>query len=265
VNIKSCQNCTFALKASGGTSTTLVCINKSDSPGQLHLIEQKAPCRNFQAKRKITPPRNPTLLNDESVKLIPLTQGKFAIVDAEDYDRLVKYKWHTNQDGNNFYAYTFLSKGNKKKRVFMHRLIMNAPKGLFIDHIDGNGLNNRKCNLRLCTPAQNVQNSRPRSNTSSKYKGVFWNKTNKKWIATIHKGDNRIYLGGFDDEIEAALAYDRKAAELFGEFAYLNFGTPHILPAKAGNGDHRRAQIKKADTRLRWAQVSQIRRSVAAI
>jgi len=107
----------------------------------------------------------------------------------------------------------------------MHRLIMNAPEGLVVDHIDRNGLNNRKCNLRLCTKAQNVQNSRPRRNRSSKYKGVFWNKLNKKWSASIHKGDKRIYLGGFDDEIEAALAYDRKAAELFGEFAYLNFRT----------------------------------------
>jgi len=174
---------------------------------------------------KMTRRRKPHPPKDKNVKLIPLTHGKFAIVDAEDYQYLVKYKWYISQDGNNFYAYAFLSKGNKKIKVFMHRMIMNAPKGLFIDHIDGNGLNNRRSNLRPCTPAQNVQNSRPRCNASSKYKGVFWNKTNKKWNATIHKGDNRIYLGGFDDEIEAALAYDRKAKELFGEFAYLNFRT----------------------------------------
>ncbi len=104
----------------------------------------------------------------------------------------------------------------------MHRLIMNAPAGLVVDHIDGNSLNNRKTNLRICTQAQNIHNSRPRRNRSSKYKGVFWNKVNKKWSVSIRKGDKRIYLGGFDDEIEAALAYDRKAEELFGEFAYLN-------------------------------------------
>ena len=223
---KSCQNCTYAVQpVNNKQNRLLVCINKSDSPGQLHLIEKKAPCRNFQAKMKNIGRRKPSLLKDESVKLIPLTQGKFAIVDAKDYEWLSQYKWYANQDGNNFYAYTFLTKGNKKKRVFMHRLIMNAPKGLCIDHIDINGLNNRRSNLRPCTPAQNVQNSRPRSNASSKYKGVFWNKKNKKWIATIHKGENRTYLGGFDDEIEAALAYDRKAEELFGEFAYLNFRT----------------------------------------
>ena len=105
----------------------------------------------------------------------------------------------------------------------MHRQIMIAPEGFVVDHIDGNSLNNRKTNLRICTQAQNIHNSRPRRNRSSKYKGVFWDKVNKKWSTNIRKGDKRIYLGGFDDEIEAAIAYDRKAAELFGEFAYLNF------------------------------------------
>jgi len=225
VKAKSCQNCTYAIKPESSQNRLLICINKSDSPGQLHLVDSKPPCRNFQPKRNITRQRKRPLSAKNNIRFISLTQGKFAIVDAEGYDRLVKYKWSCSQDGNNFYAYTFLSEGNKKKRVFMHRLIMNAPEGLVVDHIDRNGLNNRKCNLRLCTKAQNVQNSRPRRNRSSKYKGVFWNKLNKKWSASIHKGDKRIYLGGFDDEIEAALAYDRKAAELFGEFAYLNFRT----------------------------------------
>ena len=105
----------------------------------------------------------------------------------------------------------------------MHRAILNAPKGLLVDHIDGNGLNNRKSNLRLCTFAQNAHNSRPRRNSSSRYKGVCWHKLKKKWTVSIYKGGKRTYLGYYDDEIEAALAYDRKAEELFGEFAYLNF------------------------------------------
>ncbi len=107
----------------------------------------------------------------------------------------------------------------------MHRAILNAPKGLLVDHIDGNGLNNRKSNLRLCTFAQNAHNSRPRRNSSSRYKGVCWHKVKKKWTVSIYKGGKRTYLGYYDDEIEAALAYDRKATELFGEFAYLNFKT----------------------------------------
>jgi len=220
VKAKSCQNCTFALKASGGTSTTLVCINKFDSPGQLHLVEQKAPCRNFQPNRRIIGRRKPPWLNDKSIRLIPLTQGKFAIVGAEDYEWLSQYKWCALKTHNNkFYAV----RRKNNKTIIMHRQIMNAPAGLVVDHIDGNSLNNRKTNLRICTQAQNIHNSQPRRNRSSKYKGVFWDKVNKKWSTNIRKGDKRIYLGGFDDEIEAALAYDRKAAELFGEFAYLNF------------------------------------------
>jgi len=117
--------------------------------------------------------------------------------------------------------YAVRADGNTK--TSMHREIMNAPKGLDVDHIDGNGLNNRKSNLRLCTHAENVHNSRPMRNGSSKYKGVCWHKTYKKWYSSIGKTGKRFYLGRFDNEIDAALAYDKKAKELFGEFAYLNF------------------------------------------
>jgi hypothetical protein len=105
----------------------------------------------------------------------------------------------------------------------MHRQIMNAPEGLLVDHIDGNGLNNQKNNLRLCSSAQNARNRRPTSKPYSKYKGVSWHKRNKKWEVRIAKSGKSTYLGTFEDELEAALAYDRKAEELFGEFAYLNF------------------------------------------
>jgi hypothetical protein len=148
---------------------------------------------------------------------------RFAIVDADDYEHLAKYKWYCEQDGNTFY--TFRREGRKRKRVSMHRQILHAPKGLLVDHIDGNGLNNRKSNLRLCSPAQNARNKRPAPNCSSRYKGVTWHKYHKKWHVRIFKSGKSTYLGSFDDEIEAAVAYDRKAAELFGEFAYLNFPT----------------------------------------
>ncbi len=105
----------------------------------------------------------------------------------------------------------------------MHRQIMNAPAGLVVDHIDGNGLNNRKSNLRVCTQGQNSLNSRPRRNCSSRYKGVSFYKRDKIWQAQIFYNFRTINIGRFDDEVEAALAYDRKAEELFGEFAYLNF------------------------------------------
>ena len=95
-------------------------------------------------------------------------------------------------------------------------------KGMVVDHIDGNGLNNRRSSLRICTHRQNMWNSRPRGK-GSKYKGVCWDKSRKRWIVVVRRGDLHIHLGRFDDEVEAARAYDRKAFELFGEFAYLNF------------------------------------------
>ena len=151
---------------------------------------------------------------------IKLTFGKVAIVDAEDYDRVSMYNWCAVHDSRCWYAHTFKRDGTP---LAMHRLILNAPKGLFIDHIDHNGLNNRKSNLRLCTNRQNQQNRRPTRNGSSRYKGVHWCNTHKKFRARITHNSKRIHLGYFEDEIAAAKAYDKKAKELFGEFAYLNF------------------------------------------
>lgn len=162
----------------------------------------------------------PTFESDGS-KLIPLTQGKFAIVDADDYDRLAKYKWYWQQEGNTFYA--FRRRGRRRKRVRMHRQVLNVPRGMIVDHIDGNGLNNRKSNLRLCTIAQNACNRRPTIKRLSIYKGISWHKRNKKWDVRICKSGKKTFLGCFENQTEAALAYDRNAERLFGEFAYLNF------------------------------------------
>jgi hypothetical protein len=152
-------------------------------------------------------------------RLIPLTQGKFAIVDAEDYEKLNRYKWHAIRQANTFYAVR--RQGNKKIR--MHRVITNAPKGLDCDHIDHNGLNNRKKNLRLCTRLQNSRNQRARKGGTSKYKGVYWHKDQKKWHAGISSCGKSYFLGSFDNEVDAAKAYDKKAKVLFGQFACLNF------------------------------------------
>ena len=105
----------------------------------------------------------------------------------------------------------------------MHRQILDAPQGVWVDHIDGDGLNNRRSNLRLCSATENARNRRPVPNCHSRYKGVSWHKRQKKWAVRIGKPKESIYLGSFDDEMEAGVAYDRKAEELFGEFAYLNF------------------------------------------
>lgn len=155
----------------------------------------------------------------EGYGLIPLTQGKFAIVDAEDYDWLSQYKWCAAKNRGTFHAH----RGSNGKTVLMHRVIMRAPKGVICDHRNHNGLDNRKSNLRFCTPAQNQYNKRPKKGCTSRYKGVVWRNDSKKWRAQIGYHRKRIRLGNFGNEIEAAMAYDKKAKELFGEFAYLNF------------------------------------------
>jgi hypothetical protein len=156
----------------------------------------------------------------KGVRLIELTHGKYAIVDAEDYDRLSSYKWCATEHGPSWYAQTLRRDGVP---LSMHRLITGAPKGLFVDHRDNNGLNNRKTNLRICTEEQNQRNRRPSRGKSFKYKGVSWFKPLKKFRARISHNRICIHIGYFDNEIDAAKAYDKKAKELFGEFAYLNF------------------------------------------
>ncbi len=155
----------------------------------------------------------------EGYGLIPLTQGKFAIVDAEDYDWLVRYKWYATKAKNTFYA----CRVEGGKTIKMHREIMRAPKGLVCDHINHNGLDNRKRNLRLCTHAQNCYNQRGGATGTSKYKGVSWDKRSSKWSARIRCNGKLYNLGDFDNQMEAAMTYDDKAVELFGEFAWLNF------------------------------------------
>jgi hypothetical protein len=118
----------------------------------------------------------------------------------------------------------------------MHRQITSAPPGLVVDHINHNGLDNRKDNLRLCTRAQNALNQRPRKGTSSRYKGVYWHERDKRFYAQIsHKG-RRYHLGSYKSEIQAAKAYDKKAKELFGEFAHLNFPDDATEPGFTGCG-----------------------------
>ncbi len=158
---------------------------------------------------------------------IPLTQGKFAIVDVEDYEQLSIYKWFAVKYGRCFYAARKgISKTTRRKTrsIPMHRQILNVPDDKVVDHINHNGLDNRKANLRIVTVLQNSWNARKQNgNLSSKYKGVSLTKRTRRWKAKIsYKGKN-IYLGCFDDEYSAAKAYDKKAAELFGEYAVLNF------------------------------------------
>lgn len=156
-------------------------------------------------------------------KLIPLTQGKFAIVDDEDYEWLNQWKWcaFINESGQ-CYAARGTRRNHQRKTILMHRLIMNATKGQIIDHKNHNSSDNRRANLRICTHQQNDRNRR-KVFGSSKFKGVSWKKSNSCWCAYIKINGKHKSLGFFHNEIDAAKAYDVKAKELFGEFAKTNF------------------------------------------
>lgn len=160
------------------------------------------------------------------MKEIKLSLGKVALVDDSDYDVLSKYKWRAFKNGNSYYARMFIyfDNWNKSVPLQMHRIIMGADSDKdIIDHKDCNGLNNQRNNLRLCTRTQNAYNKKKSDNPkSSKFKGVYLSTSENKWRALIQVKNQKISLGKFDDEISAAIAYNKKAIEIHGEFANLN-------------------------------------------
>lgn len=158
------------------------------------------------------------------MKKIELTQGQSALVDNEDYKKLNKYNWYAGYYSHvdNYYAMRQIYTNGKQTTVKMHRIIMDAPRNMQVDHINHNTLDNRKRNLRLCTHNQNQQNQTPSKNTLSQYKGVSWAKQRKKWVARIGINKKRLFLGYFKNEEQAAIAYNKAAKELFGEYALLN-------------------------------------------
>ena len=147
------------------------------------------------------------------MKLIPLTQGKSAIVDDEDYSDLIKYKWQYN----NGYAKRGIN------TIRMARQIMNATPLQEVDHINRNKLDNRRENLRIVTRGQNVRNIFKRKDSPNKFKGIHYIKAKNKWIARIQINGKRISSGYFLTEEEAAKRYDELAKKYHKEFASLNF------------------------------------------
>jgi len=155
-------------------------------------------------------------------KEIILTQGKVAIVDDDDFEYLNKWKWHIyKQNRNNYYARTVIYLNKKRIPVLMHRLLIKCD-GYIIDHISGDGLDNRKCNIRVCTPNENPINRRVNINNLSGYKGVSWFKPMQKWRAQIQYKKIVHHLGCFEKRIDAARAYNVAALKYHGEFANLN-------------------------------------------
>jgi len=198
----------------------LICVNHPEAPGELQEVMSHGTCPNFRARRepplRVPPPEPP---NDQ-VKFIALTKGQHAIVDAADFEWLNQHKWYAvpNTNGPGYYA----ARGAGGRTIFMHRQIMNAPDDMVVDHANHCPSDNRRCNLRLCTPRQNAFNRRTTVH-SSRYQGVTYNKDWGKWVARIKLDGINERLGGYDDEIEAARVRDRWAFAFHGRFAYLNF------------------------------------------
>lgn len=156
--------------------------------------------------------------------LIKLSQGRYAKVDPQDYYRLNEQNWFAAESRGRLYAtgHTSGKGGIKRRTIKMHKLILNAPKGLEIDHRNGDGLDNRRSNLRLGTHQQNTHNKISKKGRS-KYKGVSFKKQTGKWGASIGVNYKRTHLGYFEKEVDAAIAYDKAAYQMMGEYARLNF------------------------------------------
>lgn len=160
-----------------------------------------------------------------SDRTIILTQGYTTIIDDEDYTSVVQHNWWAHETDNNIYARGTID----GKRTYLHRFLMNPDDSQEVDHEDGDGLNNRRSNLRVCTHKQNGANHKKIFGQSI-YKGVYWYKRDKKWRAQIGDGVKHmngnygvIFLGAFTSEEEAAKAYDKAAKVKYGDFAKLNF------------------------------------------
>ena len=151
-------------------------------------------------------------------KRIPLSQGKYALVDIEDFQELNKWKWHV---GNRGYAVRHLKDSNRIK-IFMHRVIIDAPIGKEVDHINQDRLDNRKDNLRVCTRQENLMNQKMSKINTSGYKGVSYYKKDNRYESRIGFNNKVIYLGRFHTGQDAAIAYNVAAKNYYGEFARLN-------------------------------------------
>lgn len=155
---------------------------------------------------------------------IKLTKGYYAKVDPDDFERLNQHKWQAAEKDGACYAIRTIFKNKKRTLLHMHREVINAPPGTIVDHINRDGKDNRKANLRLANKNQNVWNSKRGKNTGkSKYKGVHWDNRVKKWRTRLVVNRRDVFSKYFDDEIQAAKAYDEVAKKYRGEFAMLNF------------------------------------------
>jgi len=188
----TCEDCSYSVASGGRAGRILTCRNKADAPGRMWVVEADECCGNFTRDKELLAPE--------------LVQAGYSTYYAGRGVRVY-------EDGR--------YEGVKQK--LMHRLITNAPAGMLVDHRNHNGLDNRRENMRVCTREQNSHNQRPYRGSSCGYKGVTLHKRDGVFEVNIRYKGNLNYIGRFKDADDAARAYDKKAKELFGEFAYLNF------------------------------------------
>jgi len=155
------------------------------------------------------------------VKKIKLTQGKYALVDDKDFKTMNEVKWYlySNKKHDCMYAMREVSLKGKKTNIWMHRLILGAPRNKSVDHINGNGLDNRRKNLRLATHSQNMKNRKINKNNTSGYKGVCWNVAAKAWVVYIGVNGEKKYEGMFDSKLKAHQAYVTACQKYHGTYA----------------------------------------------
>jgi len=254
--VRTCLNCVYVhcdlcewLRChSRGEPLLPRCANHPQWPGELRDVPG-TPCRNYQPK-----PPEP----GGDVRRIPLGDGQHAIVNAADYEWLRQWTWHLHCG--------YAMRNEKHKNIYMHRQIMRPRPGMIVDHINHHRADNRRVNLRVCSSGDNSYNRSKRAGAVSRFKGVTWRRG--KWFVKIVRRGVLMYSASFDDEVEAARAYDRKAVECFGLFACLNFPeewpperrekvyaeaqplrdalTAKAAQAEAGKGKGRKAKSKKA-------------------
>lgn len=161
---------------------------------------------------------------DEATVSIPLTQGMSAQVDAADAALVSGFKWQAAHHNGRWYTQAAVP--GRRGPISMHRLLMGPGKGLMVDHVNGDGLDNRRSNMRVCTHTENMWNQRVQQTERkiSRFKGVTWKARGKPWGAAIQQNGARLFIGSYRTEEEAARAYDAAAKVFHGRFACTNAG-----------------------------------------
>ena len=225
---ESCCTCVYAYWDISLWARTLwsgfpfgpMCANHPDTLGLMRENRGRRVCRNYREK-----PPEP----DAQAKRITLTNGMIAYVDAADYEELSRYTWQLVSGG-------YAGRHENRKLIFMHRQIMNPPKGMQVDHLKGNRLDNTRARLGICTLSENAQNRAKRANATSRYRGVSYSKDREEWVVALPREANQKFVGSYDDEVEAARAYDYAAVLYLDDSARLNF--PEEWPPE------RKAQVR---------------------